>query len=321
MMSAFLKNNTENHLFAPGDTIIVGVSGGADSLCLLHLLVQLQGEWNLTLIVAHANYGVRKAAQRDQELVAKFAKKHNLPLRVKKVHFTPARKKNFEEWARNERYKFFAKLAAQYKAQHVAVAHNKNDQAETVLMHFVRGAGLPGWSGMRMQEGKLIRPLLPFTRQEILAELRRAKIRYATDATNRDRTYLRNRLRHQLLPLLEKSYNPNIVETLVRVSQNATQIQAFLTMAAQEFIAKHAVRRKGRTSFPRHAWEAAPDALLHAVITLTCSAHSGRVEKLSNRHFAQVLSIFRPWRSGLTKELPAGLKITTERAIIAVQEQ
>ena len=321
MITQFRHILTTEKLLAPRDTIIVGVSGGADSLCLLHLLLEIQEELQLTIVVAHVNYGVRKTALRDQRIVEEFAKQHNLTLITKKLHFTPGRKKNFEDWARQERYKFFAALAKKHKAQRIAVAHNKNDQAETVLMHFLRGTGLPGLSGMTVREGMLIRPLLHVTRQEIVAELKKHKIRFAVDETNRDKKFFRNRLRHELLPLLTKKYNPNIIDALARTSSTAQQLQDYLAAEAEAFINMYGTRRGTRLRFPRTAWEATPDALLHEVITLTCSMRSGRVEKLSNPHFAQVLAIFRPWRSGLSKELPAGLKITTEHDTITVQEQ
>lgn len=206
-----------------GQHILIGVSGGPDSLTLLHLLTRLRDEYDLHLRVAHLNHQLRPDADADSDFVARAAASWNVPCTVERVNiesFARENKLSIEEAGRRARYEFFARLG-----NVVAVAHNADDQAETVLMHFLRGSGVGGLRGMLPKSSNqwavnnwIIRPLLNVARKEIEAYCLQHNLQPRIDSTNTDTTYFRNRLRHELLPALE-TYNPNIREILCRVAE------------------------------------------------------------------------------------------------------
>lgn len=212
-------------LFAPKQRLAVGVSGGPDSLVLLHLLTRLRAELELDLRVAHLHHGLRPAADEDAEFVAEIAKAWDVPCTVERADVAAIAKEqrlSVEEAGRLARYAFFARLAPA-----AAVAHNADDQAETVLMHLLRGSGLAGLRGMLPKasnqwsvnsEQVIVRPLLGTTRAEIEAYAAAHDLKPRIDPTNADTTFFRNRLRHELLPFLE-TYNPNIRQILNRTAE------------------------------------------------------------------------------------------------------
>jgi len=230
-----VRHTIETHgLLAPGDGIVVGVSGGPDSLCLLHVLLRLREEYRLRLHVAHLNHGARGAeADAAAEFVASLAAEWGLPVTVERQDvpaLARAHKLAFEEAARRVRYAFLARVAGEAGAHKIAMGHNGDDQAETVLMHLLRGAGLAGLRGMlpitpitdyrllepfiqypisNLQPPAIIRPLLQVSRSEIEHYCTDHDLAPRFDRSNLDTTYFRNRLRHELLPLLE-TYNPNV---------------------------------------------------------------------------------------------------------------
>jgi tRNA(Ile)-lysidine synthase len=212
-------------LFAPKQRLVVGVSGGPDSLVLLHLLTRLRAEYDLSLHVAHLHHGLRPSADAEADFVARIAKAWDVPCTVERAGVAAIAKDkhlSVEEAGRLARYAFFARLAPT-----AAVAHNADDQAETVLMHLLRGSGLAGLRGMLPKasnqwavnsEQVIVRPLLGTTRAEIEAYAAAHDLKPRLDPTNADTTFFRNRLRHELLPFLE-NYNPNIRQILNRTAE------------------------------------------------------------------------------------------------------
>ncbi len=212
------NTNAFHHMWADFDTIIVGVSGGSDSMCLLHVLLEIARKENLTLIVAHVNYGLRgEDAKNDQLLVETVARENDIPCETLIVQ-QPV--KGGEMQWRIMRYDFFEKLRIKYGAQHIAVAHNQNDQVETFLLHLLRGSGLAGFVGMRFVScNYVVRPLLSVPREVILTYCTKHNISFHTDHTNSDTRFTRNRIRTQLVPYLQKNYNPQIISVLARTTE------------------------------------------------------------------------------------------------------
>jgi tRNA(Ile)-lysidine synthase len=204
-------------LIEPGETIVVGVSGGPDSLCLLHILRQLTLALDADLHVAHLNHGLRGMdADADADFVQNLAARWRLPCTAAKADVATMAQQpglSLEEAARNARYNFLALLACDLESRCIAVGHNADDQTETVLMHWLRGGGLAGLRGMmpvsNLNQLRLIRPLLHVPRAQILHYCQEQGLQPRFDRSNEDTTFYRNRLRHQLLPLLE-DYNPQI---------------------------------------------------------------------------------------------------------------
>jgi tRNA(Ile)-lysidine synthase len=209
----------ENTLFEQKAKIILGVSGGPDSTCLLSVFCKLQKKYALELIVAHINYGLRGTdSEKDEQFVQKLAKKYNLTLTIFKPKIEKENKS--EEALRDIRYAFFEKMRREKQFDLIAVAHNADDQAETVLMRLLRGTGLAGLSAMQAKNNKIIRPLLETTRKEILIYLKTEKLKYRIDKTNRQNVYLRNKIRNKLMPYLKKNFNPSLKQVLSRSAKS-----------------------------------------------------------------------------------------------------
>lgn len=215
MLKQVLKTIKDNNLFNSGDRIVLGLSAGPDSVCLLTILTKLKQELNFDLVLAHVNYNLRgKDSFLDMILARKLAEQYNLPIFVKEVKDLCLEDKGLEEKCRKIRYDYFNDILKKEKANKIAIAHNKDDDAETILMFFLRGSGLKGLSGIKYQQNNIIRPLLDCYKRDILLFLKENHSEYRIDATNSQKTYLRNRIRHELIPFLEKDYNQNLRSTI-----------------------------------------------------------------------------------------------------------
>ena len=201
----------KHHLFSCGDKIVLGVSGGADSVCLLHLLEECRPEWDLSLVVAHIQHGIRGAeAERDAAFVAGLAERLSLPFFLVEGD-VPALARDSgmseEEAGRKFRYEQLERIRREQKADRIAVAHHRDDQAETVLFRLFRGSGARGLAGMAPMRDRIVRPLLFAGRQEIETYLRQQGYEWREDSTNQDTVYSRNRIRREILPLIEETIN------------------------------------------------------------------------------------------------------------------
>ena len=206
---------TRHQMLPPSSCVGIAVSGGADSVFLLHALRQLAPRWDLRLSVIHIEHGMRGSASReDAGFVQDLARSFGLPFHIHSAN-VPAIDDNQEQAARRVRRAFFEELIASGTVDRIATGHTRSDQAETVLYRILRGSGLAGLAGILpvTKEG-LVRPLLELDRAEIEAWLRDRNIAWREDATNQDRVYARNRLRHEILPLLRETFNPRLDETL-----------------------------------------------------------------------------------------------------------
>jgi len=247
--------NAQKQMWQSDNIIIVGVSGGPDSICLVDVLRKIADKSNLIIIMAHVNYGLRgNDSASDEQLVKKYAKKHSIICETLVCEDISGGSEN--SW-REIRYAFFKKVCAKHGAIKVAVAHTKNDQAETVLCHLLRGSGLQGLSGMQYySKNNIIRPLLGVTRNDVLEYCAKYNIAYNIDKTNEDTSFMRNRVRKDLIPELAKLYNPQIIDILATTAMIVADDQDFLkntkdefwhvkndktniTFSAKEFLSKH----------------------------------------------------------------------------------
>ncbi len=252
------------NLWKENSKIIVGVSGGPDSVCLLDILVKLAPKYNFKLHIAHVNYHLRgKDSDGDEKFVRKLAGKYGLKIDVLDIGTSllnstlgEERKSentsssflkggNLENKLREIRYDFFEKIKRRKKYNSVAVGHNQDDQAETVLMRVLRGAGLQGLKAMRPKDAPLqrggekfflIRPLLNTSRKEILEYLKKNKLKYQTDITNKDTKIFRNKIRHKLIPYLEKNYNSNIKKNLADTASIIADDYDFLSAHTERIL-------------------------------------------------------------------------------------
>ena len=241
----------EHHGARPGERVGVAVSGGADSVALLLLLLGLREKLGIVLSVVHLNHKLRgRASDADEKFVAGLAGKHELAFHVERVDVrgvAKQKKANVEDAARRARYAFFERLVSEGHLDWVAVAHTADDQAETVLAHILRGTGLAGLGGVHPIAGHVFRPLLGVRREELKAYLRATKQRWREDATNRDTTRMRARIRRKLLPMLEKQFQTRVVQHLGNLAELAREDEAFLEALTRERY-KTLVRKAGTQS-------------------------------------------------------------------------
>lgn len=203
-----LSLSDEYHLLEPNEHVVLGVSGGPDSVLLAELLDHLAAQYALHCHLAHVNYGLRgEDSDADQALVEELARSKGWTIDVLDLRKNLECDGNFQDWAREQRYTFFREVAKRHQAGKIAVGHHLSDQVETVLQRFLRGSSLRGLAAMRPQTqlygAMLIRPLLKLTREEVLAAVCERGLAFRNDASNKSNHYLRNRLRHEVLPVLQ----------------------------------------------------------------------------------------------------------------------
>ncbi|MGE5544569.1 MAG: tRNA lysidine(34) synthetase TilS [Bacillota bacterium] len=210
-----------HRLIAAGDLVVVGVSGGPDSVALLHMLLQLQESLGFRVHAAHLHHGLRTEADQDQKLVETVCQDWQVPLSVRRVdvaHMAMKEKMSVEEAGREARYRFLEELRQELGGDKIATAHHRGDQAETVLLHLIQGTGALGLQGILPRRDRIIRPLLDLSKAEITEYLNDNGLPYRIDCSNFDNNYLRNRIRWELLPLLEERFNPGMVDVLCRLA-------------------------------------------------------------------------------------------------------
>lgn len=214
---------TEN-LLAKGFKIVIAVSGGADSMALLRVMWQLKDPWDLELIAAHVHHGLRLEAEGDLDRVRDECRTLEIELEIARADIAfmaKAEKRSLEEMGRMYRYRFFAQVMEKHGADRIATAHHMEDNAESVLAHLLRGSGYRGMRGILPVNGHIIRPLLCANKDQIMNYVRDQGILYVQDASNMDTGFTRNRIRHELIPYLEKHFNPQLVDGLNRLADIA----------------------------------------------------------------------------------------------------
>ncbi len=321
----------------PGDRVGVAVSGGADSVALLLLLLELRGKLGIVLSVVHFNHKLRgKASDADEVFVAKLAAKHGLEFHSASVDVAKKAKKeraNLEDAARRARYDYFRSLAESGDCGRIVVAHTADDQAETVLAHLFRGTGLAGLGGIHPVAGPVIRPLLNVRGSELRRFLRARKQTWREDATNRDTKRMRARIRRKLLPLLQKQFQPAIVEHLSTLAELAREDQADLQSQAELRVLALAKETKGGLripardiagprSTPRNLLKENSEdygmAISSAGVRKRMVRHmianiKPRAGQLGANHVETVLELARGGQSGRSLSLPGGVEVRRER--------
>ena len=248
----FLDTIKNNNLINSRDKIVVGVSGGPDSLTLLTLLNKYKSKFNYEIIVAHVNHLIRKDSTDDEQFVENYCKKNGIKFYCKRVNvqeIAKQQKKGEEEVGRNERYKFFDEICEKENANKIAIAHNMNDNAETMLLNLIRGTGLNGLEGIQPSQynNRFIRPLINCNRNEIEDFCKENNLEPRIDSTNKENIYKRNIIRNKLIPFL-KELNPNIIETLSRTSVIIAENNEFIQKEAQKNFNKIAELKSNKIS-------------------------------------------------------------------------
>ncbi len=295
MLRDIKKYIDDHQLIDTKQHIIVGVSGGADSMCLLHILKGLQKDYQLQLTVAHVNHGLRQEAKEDAAFVEGICKKWGLPYREHRcniVELAKQRKCSEEVAGRNERYDFFELLRQEVGAHKIAVAHTMNDQAETMLMRLIRGSGMRGLGAMLAQRDRIIRPLLIINREEVEAYCHSHGIDFKEDHTNKMDLYTRNKLRRHVLPLLKKEFNPQIIKTLAQTADQVQETEAYLEIQTE--IAYRSLVEKYKTgySIKIQALLSYHPVIQGRVIRMVISNQIGSLKNIHYQHIEDVLGLF-----------------------------
>jgi tRNA(Ile)-lysidine synthase len=339
LLSNVHKYIVDHELITPGSRVVVGVSGGPDSVTLLHVLKRLSGPLDITLHVAHLHHGIREAdADEDEAFVTQLANAWDLPYTTRRTN-VPAvaqhEKLALEEAARRERYIFLADVAAECGAACIAVGHNADDQAETVLMHLLRGAGPSGLRGMlpstplhkcrllsldnKSSLGMaIIRPLLGTPRVDIQAYVEQEELQTRFDCSNLDTTYFRNKLRHEVIPYLEQ-INPRISVRLQHLADviraDYELIQEYISVAWDTLLV---AAYSDAYTFDLMRWRGQPLAVQRAIIRHAAYKLCDKLRDVGFSHVEQAVAVAQTGSTGARATLPHGLYLSVEHTTLTI---
>jgi tRNA(Ile)-lysidine synthase len=256
----------KHEMFLPGQTVLVCVSGGADSVCLLESLIRLRRLFRIRLEVFHFDHRLRADSAKDAAYVKRLAERHRLPFHLRLAESRPAKGESIESWARDQRRIWSANVARDAGAARIAVGHTMDDQAETILLALVRGWGLSGLAGIRPVLGKDVQPLLDVRRQEVEASCRALGLRPRRDPTNRDPRYLRNALRHRVIPALERATDRELTPTFARTAALLRADSDLLSRQSEEIANELIDESPDGCSLPAAALLTLPGAIATRVV-------------------------------------------------------
>ncbi len=302
ILDRFKETINRWNMLKKGDRVIVACSGGPDSVTLLYLLNQIKEKYDLKIFIAHINHKLRgRESAEDEKFVRRLAGELVLSFYVKSFDIKKIAKKeklSIEECARKVRYDYLDKLASRIKATKIALGHNADDQAETVLMRLIRGAGSLGLSGIPPVSGKIIRPLLDIKRKDIEKFLKKNKLLFRIDSSNLRKDYLRNRVRLELLPHLRKKYNPNIVEVLNRTALILSAQENYLRKVISKIFHKFSIKGKGKISLDLNELFNYDLSLRRGMIRLAIEKIGGVSFRAGFEEIEKILSLARQRKSG-----------------------
>ena len=293
-----------------GDRVIAGVSGGADSVCLFLMLLELREKIGFDLIAVHVHHGLRgEAADQDQQFVEALCEQHRIQLEIFRVNLesiAKKRKQSLEEAGRMVRREAFDSVCKKYGGNKIALAHHQNDNAETLLWNLSRGTGLDGLGGIRPVNGKFIRPLLCMNREEIEEYLAKRKQSYCIDETNAGTDYTRNKLRHLVLPILEEQVNSAAVrhmnETMEQIWELQEYMQEQVEAAYQECVQEH-FEKACWIQIQQKSFETFPELIKKMVIRKGMEQVGGKKRNLSHKHVDVMMELMNK-QVGRTLDLP-----------------
>lgn len=298
------------HMLNINEHIIIGVSGGADSMALLNVLISLKAKYFLNITAVHINHGLRgKEADEDEKFVLDFCRKNDV--NAESFHFDIKKESKRlmlteEETGRIIRYKAFNDVLEKYNADKIAVAHNINDNAETVLMNLFRGSGVNGLAGINPVREKIIRPLINCSREEIEQYCIKENILYRTDSTNSKTIYTRNKIRLDLIPWIKENLNNNIINSLSRTSNIIDEENNFLNQMAFKGFEECCIYKE-KVLINIEKFKDFDNVLKRRIIRIACLKFSRDLHDISYEHVNMILSLLYK-QTGKIVNLPYGLK-------------
>lgn len=320
LIKRFIDHCLKEKLFAVDKKIVIGVSGGADSIALADLLIGSRARFKLEPIIAHYEHGLRgRDSIEDARFVQRFASDRSIECVIEHGDvrsYAREKKMSIETAARELRYDFFERLRARLNFDAIALAHHADDQAETILMRLIRGTGLTGLAAMSARAGRLIRPLLTFRKAELEAHCRARGLQTRLDPTNFEPSATRNKIRLELLPLLEK-YNPSIVETLRRTGETAAEDNFFIENYARKIYSSTIDEGSGKIKLSAATVKDLPVAIRRALIRMFLTESLGSLEGLGFIHVEGVRRVIDDDLKGV--QLPGHITVKREKHFITIE--
>ncbi len=307
-------------LIRPEGHVLAAASGGPDSMAMLEILRELAASLGFRLSAAHFNHGIRPESGKERDLVAEFCEKSEIELLEEKAD-VPAmaglRGEGLEETARKARYSFLHRAAETAGADRVATGHTLNDQAETILHHIIRGSGLRGLEGIPVRRGILIRPVMGCEREELKNLLKERSIPYALDRSNLDNSFLRNRIRNQLLPMLRRDFNPSMDSALIRLAENVSE-GLDSPRAAVDRIIREYPAMEGAVTIPLDEISRLGDFGIYLLVDRILADSFEVYQDIEKCHFDSVKKLVRGGRSGATIELPRRIEVRRDQRSVQI---
>ena len=298
MKTKVLNTIEKFNLIKKGEGIVLGVSGGPDSISMLNILNEIKDEMEFKIYVAHINHMIREEADDDEKYVQNYCQKNNIEFfakRIDVVQFANNKKIGTEEAGRNIRYEFFDEVMNKVGANKIAIAHNKNDKIETIIMNLLRGSGISGLKGIEpIRDNKYIRPLIECERQEIEQYCEEQKLEPRIDKTNFENDYTRNKIRNIVIPYIKQEYNPNIIQTLDRLSEVANEESNYIELQAKEIYEKLLIEKKSEQIILRlKEFNKQEKVIQNRIILLATKQLMGSTQRIEKIHIEDIIKLCR----------------------------
>ncbi|MDP8233838.1 MAG: tRNA lysidine(34) synthetase TilS [Candidatus Saelkia tenebricola] len=315
-------------LIKKGDSVLLAVSGGPDSVAMAHVFKELIKVFNLNIGIACFNHGIREESDLEVEFVRKLASDLNAPFYTHKKNISKIaedQKRSLEEVARVERYQFLIQIAKKNGYQKIAVAHNSNDQVETFLHRLIRGAGLKGLMSIsckiNMQGVEIIRPLLSCSRNEIEAYLEKFKISSCQDKSNYEVKFTRNKIRHNLLPYLKDEFNPNIENIIYNTVENIQKAYSFIEMEAEDAFKRCVKKEAFCVKIKTDRLKRVHPYIIREIIRKAIESIKGNLLRFEYSHWVEIESLIyeRPYESVV--DLPQGIWIEKTKGGLIIRRR
>lgn len=320
------KTIKKYNMLNQGDKVVVGVSGGPDSLCLLHLLNHLKHETGIELYAAHVNHGLRgESADQDERFVKDFAEDLGIGVSVKRIDIKDYAKRNkvtLEEAGREARYSYFNEIVKKVNAHKIAVGHNMNDSVETLLLNLLRGSGIEGLKGIEPVRGNIIRPLIKVGRGEIEQYCNQNHLAPRLDESNTENIFTRNRIRLDLIPYLEMNFNPNVVDSLSRTAQLIYDENAFLHNLSKHYYSECLLEAGDNIiKFSKERFNSLHDSVKRRILRHAIEQIKGNLSAVEKVHIDQAIDLSGKGRSGTWTKVPEDIivKIEYDQLIIMLR--
>ncbi len=323
MLDKVVETIRRYQLIENGETVVTGVSGGPDSVCLLHVLHLLSGRLGIKVLAIHINHGLRgRESDGDEAFTREICSNLGINLRCLAFDINEVSRKegiSLEEAGRETRYREFQRFADETGAARIAVAHNKNDQAETVLMNLLRGTGLQGLTGMDYIRGRIIRPLLDVSRREIEKYCEENSLGYRIDSSNLKGDFTRNRIRLDLIPGINKSFGTDLTESVHRMALLLKSDNSYMELEAQKAFSRCLdTDSNGCVALKLKELKLLHPALTARVIRIAVGRIKGNLKGIESKHVEDITALLKKSRTGSAIQLPFGIRAGISYGVLKV---